>query len=94
MNHYDEFFKEQYERIQKKLDLITANLMFNQHFPNDPFIDNSKFIELMGISAKTALSWRESGLIDFVQINNKIYYRISSINDLLDKNTRKSTKSL
>ena len=92
MKHYDEFFKEQYEKILKKLDLITANLMYKHHFPNDPFIDNAQFIELMGISAKTALHWRESGLVDFIQINNKIYYRISSINELLDKNTRKSTK--
>lgn len=93
MNHYDEFFKEQYEKIQKKLDLISANLMYKQHFPNDPFIDNSKFIELMGISAKTAQTWRDQGIVDFIQINNKIYYRISSIKELLDKNTRKSSKT-
>jgi predicted flap endonuclease-1-like 5' DNA nuclease len=90
--HYDEFFKEQYEKIQKKLDLISANLMYNQHFPNDPFIDNPKFMELMGISAKTALNWREQGIIEYVQINAKIYYKLSSINELLERNTRKSTK--
>ena len=52
MYHNDEFFKEQYEKLHKKLDLITANLTYNQHFPNNPFIDNPKLTELMGMSLK------------------------------------------
>ena len=93
MIHYDEFFKEQYERIQKKLDLIEANLIFNKQFPNDQFLDNPKFMELMGISQKTAQSWRDNGLVSYSQINNKIYYRVSDIKELLEKNHRKSSKS-
>mgnify|MGYP003833550829 CR=1 FL=1 len=85
MTHYDEFFKAQYERIQKKLDLIEAKLIFNKQFPNDQFLDNPKFMELMGISGKTAQSWRDKGIIGYSQIGSKIYYRLSDIRELLEK---------
>lgn len=91
MIHYDEFFKEQYDRIQQKLDLITGNLLYNQQFPNDKFIDNPKFIQLMGISAKTAQTWRDKGIISYSQIGSKIYYRLSDIRKMLDMYHVKST---
>lgn len=94
MTHFDEFFKEQYDSIQKKLDLISGNLIFNKHFPNDQFLDNPKFMELMGISAKTAQTWRDKGIISYSQIGNKIYYRICDIKNLLDDNYQKSVTSL
>lgn len=90
MTHYDEFFKAQYERIQKKLDLIEAKLIFNKQFPNDQFIDNPKFMELMGISGKTAQSWRDKGIIGYSQIGSKIYYRLSDIRELLEKHHKQS----
>ena len=91
MTHYDEFFKEQYDRIQQKLDLLTAKVMFNQQFPEDTFIDNPKFMQLMGISAKTAQSWRHNGVVSYSQIGSKIYYRLSDIRRLLDRYHVKST---
>lgn len=94
MIHYDEFFKEQYGSIIKKLDLIEANLIFNKQFPNDQFLDNPKFMELMGISQKTAQSWRDKGIISYSQVGNKIYYRISDIKNLLDSNYQKACKSI
>lgn len=94
MTHYDEFFKEQYESIHKKLDLISGNLIFNKHFPDNQFLDNPKFMELMGISAKTAQMWRDKGIISYSQVGNKIYYRVCDIKNLLDNNYRKSITSL
>jgi len=92
MNHYDEFFKQQYEEIIKKLDNITANLIYYKEFP-DPIIDNSQFMALLGISSKTAELWRKQGIVNYAQVKSKIYYRISDIKSLLDENYHKSTKS-
>lgn len=92
MNHYDEFFKQQYEEIIKKLDNITANLIYYKEFP-DPIIDNSQFMALMGISSKTAELWRKQGIVNYTQVKSKIYYRISDIKTLLEDNYHKSTKS-
>lgn len=84
--HYDDFFKEQYERILRKLDRIASDFIYNRQFPEEMFMDNPKFMELMNISQKTAQLWRDKGIIGYSQIGNKIYYRVSDIKELLDKN--------
>lgn len=84
--HYDDFFKEQYERILRKLDKIASDFIYNRQFPEEMFMDNPKFMELMNISQKTAQLWRDKGVIGYSQIGNKIYYRVSDIKELLDNN--------
>lgn len=85
MNHYDDFFKEQYERIQRKLDKIAGDFIYARQLPDEVFMDNPKFMELMGISQKTAQAWRDKGTISYSQVGNKIYYRISDIKELLER---------
>ena len=85
MNHYDDFSKEQYDRIQRKLDKIAGDFIYSRQLPEDMFIDNPKFMELMGISQKTAQAWRDKGTISYSQVGNKIYYRISDIKELLER---------
>ena len=85
MNHYDDFFKEQYERIQRKLDKIAGDFIYSRQLPEDMFIDNPKFMEVMGISQKTAQAWRDKGVVSYSQVGNKIYYRMADIKELLDE---------
>ena len=85
MNHYDDFFKEQYDRIQRKLDKIAGDFIYSRQLPEDMFIDNPKFMEVMGISQKTAQAWRDKGTISYSKVGNKIYYRISDIKELLER---------
>ena len=85
MNHYDDFFKEQYDRILRKLDKIAGDFIYARQLPDEVFMDNPKFMELMGISQKTAQAWRDKGTISYSQVGNKIYYRISDIKELLDR---------
>jgi hypothetical protein len=40
----------------------------------------------MNISKRTAQSWRDEGKVSFSQIGSKIYYRMSDVQKLLDKN--------
>ena len=94
MNHYDDFFKEQYDRILRKLDKIASDFIYARQLPDDMFIDNPKFMELMGISQKTAQTWRDTGVVSFSQIGNKIYYRISDIQQLLNDNYIKARREL
>lgn len=90
MRHYDDFFKEQYDRIQRKLDKIASDFIYARQLPDDIFMDNPKFMELMGISQKTAQNWRDNGIISYSQVGNKIYYRVADIKELLDKHFVKS----
>nr|WP_237267430.1 helix-turn-helix domain-containing protein [Tenacibaculum todarodis] len=45
----------------------------------------------MNISKRTAQHWRDSGLIGYCQIGYKIYYRLSDILELLNKNFKSPT---
>lgn len=48
-------------------------------------LDNADFIQLFKITMKTAKHWREAGIIEFIQIKGKIYYKISDVRNLIDR---------
>ena len=85
-NFYDEA-----EKILKRLDeqvaLIVAKLKIgSKSDPEDVFFDNGEFMKLMNISKRTAQEWRNKKIIEFSQVGNKIYYRLSDIKKLLNEN--------
>ena len=85
-NFYDEA-----EKILKRLDeqvaLIVAKLKIgSKSDPEDVFFDNQEFMLLMNISKRTAQEWRNKKIIEFSQVGNKIYYRLSDIQRLLNDN--------
>ena len=88
----EDFIAEYFEKLSAEIKVLQNTFLNKQDFISDPFIDNARFMQLMGISVKTAQSWRDSGLVSFSQIGNKIYYRVSDIKQLLEKNHRKSIK--
>ncbi|MBV5281060.1 MAG: helix-turn-helix domain-containing protein [Paludibacter sp.] len=57
---------------------------------DDPFVPNTKFMELMEISTRTAQVWRDEEKIGYSQIAGKIYYRKSDIEKLLNDNYHKA----
>jgi hypothetical protein len=58
----------------------------------EPYMDNHEFIMLMKISKRTAQTWRESGLVPYSQIGNKVYYKVADIERLLNINYFKGLK--
>ena len=85
-NFYDEA-----EKILKRLDeqvaLIVAKLKIgSKSNPEDVFFDNQEFMLLMNTSKRTAQEWRNKKIIEFSQVGNKIYYRLSDIKKLLNDN--------
>lgn len=49
------------------------------------FLTNKEFVKMMRISPRCAQNWRNAGLIGFSQIGHVIYYRISDIQEFLQK---------
>ena len=54
--------------------------------PENIIYDNQEFMKLMNISKRTAQEWRNKKIIEFSQVGNKIYYRLSDIQKLLNDN--------
>jgi hypothetical protein len=85
--------KEQYDELLKRMDEIKSALMQKQKDPDDIFLDNQEFMQLMNISKRTAQTWRDEGTISFSQVGSKIYYRMSDVQKLLDRNYKKAFKN-
>ena len=81
--------KEQFDELLSRVDKIQTILQEKQKTPQDIFLDNVDFMNLMHISKRTAQSWRNENRINFSQISGKIYYRMSDIQKLLDSNYNK-----
>ncbi|MDH7912321.1 helix-turn-helix domain-containing protein [Winogradskyella sp. SYSU M77433] len=81
---------QQYKDLVNRLDVLNKQLEEKQKKPQDTFLDNQEFLQLMNISKRTAQTWRDEGVISFSQIGSKIYYRMSDVQKLLDNNYRKA----
>lgn len=82
-----------FQELLKQLEEIKASVAhLKSAEANDDWIDNDAFIKLLKISRRTAQSYRNSNLIGFSQINNKIYYRSSDVQQLLERHFVKPSK--
>jgi hypothetical protein len=84
-------FYDDAEKILKRLDeqvvLLVAQMKIGSKLdPEDIFFDNQEFMQLMNISKRTAQEWRNKKIILCSQVGNKIYYRLSDIQKLLNDN--------
>ena len=82
--------KAQFSELTARLDEL-QNLLNNQSgISKKGFMDNEAFLDFMGISKRTAQSWRDDGKISFSQVGNKIYYKAVDVDKLLAENYNKS----
>lgn len=84
---------EQYNELVKSLEQLNKKLEEKQKQPQETFLDNQEFIQLMHISKRTAQTWRDDGKISFSQIGSKIYYKMKDVEVLLNKNYNKAFKN-
>ena len=79
--------EEMLDKIHSRISELALNVKTKQYLePQDVFFDNQEFLQLMNISKRTAQVWRDSGFIGYSQMGNKIYYRLSDIQELLNEN--------
>jgi hypothetical protein len=87
MRNYEERIENILNRLDEQMTIVVANLKLNEKIdPEDVFFDNGEFMKLMNISKRTAQEWRNKKIIEFSQVGNKIYYRLSDIQRLLNDN--------
>jgi len=86
--------KNQFTELLNEMKDIKYALEVTPKITKKNFLDNQEFVEIMGISKRTAQTWRDEGVIAFSQIGSKIYYQMCDIKELLDKNYKKSFKTI
>ena len=83
---------EAFNQIVEKIDAVNKRLDAKEKEPKETWLDNTEIMALLKISKRTAQTYRDSGLISFAQVGNKIYYRLSDIETLLNKHYFKAFK--
>ena len=87
MNSFYEETEKMLKRLDQQVALIVSQMKLGGKLdPEDVFFDNQEFMQLMNISKRTAQEWRNKKIIEFSQVGNKIYYRLSDIQKLLNDN--------
>ncbi len=92
MRYDEDYLNEQFAKLLDKFDEHVIKYSAQINLADDAFIDNPTFLRLMGVSQKTAQSWRDQGIVSFSQIGSKIFYRKSDIIDILNRFHHKSSK--
>jgi Helix-turn-helix domain len=83
---------EAFNLIVEKIEAVNKRLDAKDKEPKETWLDNVEVMALLKISKRTAQTYRDSGLISFSQVGNKIYYRLSDIETLLNKHYFKAFK--
>ena len=81
-----------FQDLVGKLDAINQRLTVKEKEPKDKWLDNQELMLLLKISKRTAQHYRDSGLISFSQVGNKIYYKLSDVEELLKTHYNKAFK--
>ncbi len=85
--------KDQYNELVHKIEETKSLIENSNKSPKETFVDNQQFLFLMGISKRTAQSWRDEGKIAFSQIGSKIYYKMEDVTKMLNNNYKPAFKS-
>ena len=48
-------------------------------------LDNSELLQIMYISARTAQTWRDTGILPYSKVGKKIYYDMRDVEVLLER---------
>ncbi len=55
-------------------------------------IDNAELLVTLNISMRTAQRWRADGIIPYIRVRRKIYYKRGDVNKLMNSNYFKNPK--
>jgi hypothetical protein len=81
-----------FQELVNKLDAINNRLNSKEKEPKEKWLDNQELMLLLKISKRTAQHYRDTGLISFSQVGNKIYYKLSDVEELLKSHYNKAFK--
>ncbi len=84
--------KDQFGSLSNSIEEIKRVILKDSKKQTEVYLDNQEFLLLMKISKRTAQTWRDEGKISFSQVGNKIYYKMTDVEELLEKHYNKAFK--
>lgn len=75
---------EAFQAILNRLEEIEEKASSSEPSPDNVWIDNQEFCQLLKISPRTAQNYRDLGLISYSQPGAKVYYKLSDVHRMLE----------
>lgn len=79
------FTDEETQVVKESLDEIKKLLVHKAPETDDPILTTEQVMSMLGVCRRTVQKWRDEGKIRFSEIDKKIYYRQSAIDEMLSK---------
>jgi len=90
MKDFQHPFLESMSSLENKVDQLMKEYRIRRiKDPEFVILDNSDFMEMFKISARTAQNWRDEGLIEYAQVKGKIYYKLKDVQKFLERHKKK-----
>lgn len=86
-------YQEFMERLNKFQADIEKIVKENRYLNDEKWLDNQDVCELLHLSKRTLQTLRDNGTIPFSQINAKIFYKASDIEEMLNQHYRPAFKT-
>lgn len=75
------------QAIVAKLEILATKIEKKTKQTELPLImDNTELIQLFNISYKTSKRWRDEGIIAYIQIGAKIFFKVEDVKKLIKNN--------
>lgn len=81
-------WKKKFEEFVNRMDALCTPYRKKK----DTWLDNSDVCRLLNVSARTMQTYRDTGKLSYSQINNKIYYKASDVENFVQNKVCKPTK--
>ncbi len=74
-----EILQQRFENFVSRMDALCAPLCK----ASEKWLDNSEVCRLLNVSMRTMQTYRDTGKLAYSQINGKIYYKVSDVEDFM-----------
>ena len=78
-----------FQDLLTRLDEISQKLSAREKKPSEIWITNEELMSLLQVSRRTVQHYRDSNMLAVSTIGNRLYYRMSDVEDLLNRHYRK-----
>lgn len=80
--------KEDLQKIFDSIEKLHQKMNDYLKPESSRLVTSLEFNKMLGISKRTSQTWRDEGIIEFVQIGGKIFYKYSAIEKMMYNNTK------
>lgn len=84
-----EILRQRFENFVSRMDALCAPFCKT----SEKWMDNSEVCRLLNVSIRTIQTYRDTGKLAYSQINGKIYYKASDVEDFIRRHLKNNSQT-